>query len=373
MSIFDKIIIDPKLEMTLSQQIREQIAWLIMSGELKAERLLPSVRRLASQLSINMHTVRSAYLRLEREGYVEIHQGRQTRVLPYNPIRLAQKTLSRRTNTVGVILPSLINPLYHSFLQGIEDISRQNNMLLIVCDAHDDLDEAFCLFLQLSAKQVDGVIVSSLNITQDLISISNGQPSRSLPLVTVDWPGSPGHTIQFDLENAGYLATRHLVEHGHRRIDRITFAVDVPNIASVNAGYERALQEAGIDVSSCRTARVYGFDIAAGMEGANMLLALPEPPAAIFAITDLLAIGAMRAVHSAGLRIPEDIAFTGCNDISLAELVDPPLTTVAAPERQMGQEAMKILQSLITGEQPENSQITLPVSLVVRQSCGKHD
>ena len=189
----------------------------------------------------------------------------------------------------------------------------------------------------------------------------------------MDWPGSSGYTVSVDLENAGYQATRHLLAHGHRRVGLITFALELPNVRPVNLGYQRALQEAEIASNPHWISAVHGFDTTAGAEGARRLLALEQPPTAIFAISDLLAIGAMCAVQQAGLQIPQEIAIAGFNDIPMAALVNPPLTTVAAPAYQMGQEAMKMLQSLIAGKRPAHKSIRLPTSLIIRQSCGAHD
>jgi LacI family transcriptional regulator len=99
---------------------------------------------------------------------------------------------------------------------------------------------------------------------------------------------------------------------------------------------------------------------------------LEQPPSAIFAIADLPAIGAICALQQAGLRVPQDVAVVGFNDIPLAAFVNPPLTTVAAPSYEMGLEAMKMLQSLIAARQPLKKQLLLPTFLVIRQSCGEH-
>ena len=112
------------------------------------------------------------------------------------------------------------------------------------------------------------------------------------------------------------------------------------------------------------------FELQSGVEGGRKLLALEKPPTAIFAISDMLAIGAMQAIKSAGLRVPQDIALAGFNDIPLAGLVDPPLTTVKAPAEAAGREAMKMLRQLIEGKRLDRECVLLPTALVVRQSCG---
>jgi DNA-binding LacI/PurR family transcriptional regulator len=189
-------------------------------------------------------------------------------------------------------------------------------------------------------------------------------------LVTVDWPGCRGYSVQIDLELAGYQATQHLLAHGHRRIGLVTFAMQPANVSPIHLGYQRALEETGLRVDPDLIAGVPGFDMASGAKGAVRLLALPQPPTAIFAIADTLALGALKAIKLAGLRIPEDIALAGFNDTPLAALVEPPLTTVAAPAVELGRQAMSMLQDLITGVKPSKRQIVLPTAPVIRRSCG---
>jgi LacI family repressor for deo operon, udp, cdd, tsx, nupC, and nupG len=117
---------------------------------------------------------------------------------------------------------------------------------------------------------------------------------------------------------------------------------------------------------------VPGFDLAAGAEGARRLLALPEPPSALFAIADTLALGALQFIKASGRKVPEDFALVGFNDIPLAALVEPALTSVAAPAEELGRQAMGMLRELIAGRPPAQREIVLPVSLAVRESCGSH-
>jgi DNA-binding LacI/PurR family transcriptional regulator len=373
--LLEKISINPHLDTTLAQQLSQQFTWFIASGQIQPDELLPSVRQLGQQLGINMLTVRSAYQKLEADGLVKTRQGLGTIVLPYDPHRMAQIASETRSHTVGVIVPSLTNPFYQLFLQGVETIANQSQTMLFMCVTHDDPGEARRYYAQLAAKNVDGILLASQDDSPFILPDikPEGPGSHPLPLVAVDWPASSGYSVALDLENAGYQATRHLLEHGHRRVGLITFALDLPNVRPVNQGYQRALEEANIASDPRWVAAVHGFDTKAGAEGARRLLTLEQPATAIFAISDLLATGAMCAVQQAGLQIPQEMAVVGFNDIPLAALVNPPLTTVAAPAYSMGQEAMKMLQSLIAGKRPAHRKIVLPTSLVVRQSCGAHD
>lgn len=374
MDILEKININPRLDKTLAQQLHQQLTWLIASGQARPGEILPSIRRAADRLHINMHTVRSAYQKLDADGLVKVHQGQGAVVLPHDPQRMAQIASLQPSHTIGVIIPSLVNPFYHPFLQGVEAAASQDRSLLFVCVTHDDPGEARRYYAQLAARNVDGILLTSQDdspfvVQQGMPAVQNNPP---LPLVSVDWPGSAGYSVTLDLENAGYQATRHLLEHGHQRVGLITYAIELANVRPVNLGYRRAMAEAGLPLDSQWTAAVHGFDSTAGAEGARLLLSRAQPPTAIFAITDLLAIGAMCAVQQAGLRVPQDVAIAGFNDIPLAGLVSPPLTTAAAPAYQMGLEATKMLQSLVAGKRPARKQLLLPTTLVIRQSCGAH-
>jgi DNA-binding LacI/PurR family transcriptional regulator len=375
MDILDRITVNPRLDATLTQQLAQQFTWLIASGQLRPGDRLPSVRQLAERLSISVNTVRGVYQKLEAVGLAQTRHGAGTRVLAVDARRLAQIAAAERSHTVGVILPSLANPFYHALLQGLEEVAHPDRTMLFVSSTHDDPSEAWRYFAQLSAKQVDGIIVVSHDTSGFLApstTISDGG-SPLLPVITVDWPEAAGYAVMMDLAGAGYQATRHLLEHGHRRVGVITFDPDSANVKPIHAGYGRALQEAGIEPDPALTACVPAFEMAAGAEGARKLLALHQPPTAIFAIADTLALGAMCAIKAASLRIPQDIALVGFNDIPTAGLVDPPLTTVAAPAREMGHAAMKMLQDLIASRRPSLRRVVLPVSLVVRQSCGTHE
>ena len=373
MDLFATIVLDANRDITLALQLKQQITWLIANGQLKAGDQLPPVQVMARKLGINLHTVRNAYRRLANEGYLESRQGRGTHVLPFDPARLAQVAAAHRSHTVGVIIPSWTNPFYHGILQGIEEAAEEDQSLLFLCNTHDELNIALRDVARLAAKQVDGILIASHDMDQILQPVLNkNRHGSELPIVSVDWPGYSGYSVLVDLKMAGYQATRHLIEHGHKRIGMVTYAVKAENVTPVNHGYQLALEEYGLVPDPNLIARVPGFGIAAGMEGARMLLGLKNPPTAIFAIADMLALGVIQAVHAAGLRIPADIGLTSFNDIPTAALIHPSLTTVAAPTVQMGHKAMEMLQSLIKGEQPPQREITLPTSLVVRNSCGDH-
>jgi DNA-binding LacI/PurR family transcriptional regulator len=365
------IQIDRKSPLTLHQQIRQQIIWKIVSGGIKIGQKLPSIRALADRLGVSLHTVRHAYQQLESEGLVETRQGFGTRVIPFSLSDIIKSSSTIRSHTVGVIVPSWDNPFYHSFLQGAEEIAQQDQTLFFLCLTHDDPVIACRILGSLMAKGVDGVLLVSHDLSSIVESSLKSASFSQLPLVSADAPGCEGYVVQLDLEGAGYQATQHLVDLGHERIALITHSQEFHNVTPVNKGYQRALDEAGIDIDPNLICRVPGFDFSAGEHAAQKLLTLGSIPSAIFAITDLMALGAMQAVQKAGLRIPGDMSIVGFNDIPKAELVDPPLTTVKAPSFALGQEAMKMLLQLINGFEPTQREIILHNTLIVRHSSTR--
>ena len=368
METVSPITISLQSEEPLANQIHRQLTWLIGNHQYSSGDRLPSIRQMAHQLGINMLTVRSAYQRLEKDGLVQTRQGAGTFVLPFNPRVLLELAGLSRSYTIGVVLPNMSSPFYHDFLQGVEQGISHEHLLLFVCNAHEDPQESLRNFTQLSARNVDGIIVASHDILPNL----GENPSAGLPLVTVDSPGCTGPVVNFDLEQAAFLATRHLVEHQYQHIGMITFSEARANVTRMEAGYRRALDEGGLDFSEDLLVKVPGFTMEHGIQGARLLLDRAHPPEAVFTIADTMALGVVKYLKLLRKRIPEDIAIASLDDISLASLVEPGLTTASLPARQLGLEAMKMLLRLIGGEKLDNEAILLPTKLIIRESCGCH-
>jgi LacI family transcriptional regulator len=371
MGVAAQIRVDPALPATLAQQVREQLTWLISRGVVVAGDELPSVRSLAADLGINYHTVRSAYRRLEADGLLETRGGRRSRIARFDPRHLWPPETASRTHLVGVVVPSL-GPFYVELLEGALDAARSAGMLLIVATTGDDQALALRAIAQLAAKGADGVVVVSHDISNLVAGGEESPGGRSLPLVAVDRPGSSGLSVEADLEGAGYLLARHLVEDGHREIGLVSHEAPLSNVAPIEVGYRRALAEAGLPAEERYVVRVGSWGLEAGAAAADRILAGTGRPTALMAIADLLAIGAMRRLRRAGLRIPGDIAVAGIDDSPLAALVDPPLTSVALPARAMGAEAVATLQRAWGDAAPSPIRSVLGVRLSIRDSCGPH-
>ena len=351
--------LDPRSDIGIAAQIRTRIAFLIADGELSPGDRLPPVRDLAQQLGVNVNTVRSAYSRLEADGLTQTRHGVGTVVLAAGVESPRAGALPLGVNTVAVLIGGL-NPFYLSLLRGIEDVAAEQGTLVLVTDTRDSPELAEAMIPRLIARGVDGIIAVSVG------GIETG--GSGPPIVYVDQPDRTGYVLLFDGQGAGYSATRHLREHGHERIGTVTAPLSWPNVKEVYEGYAQAVDEP----DDVLVAEVGEFTVDAGRAGLARLLDLPEPPTAVFAAGETLALGALQEAKSRKIDVPGELAIAGYTDSPSAALVEPPLTMVSVPTREIGIQAMKTLAELIRGKKVHPRRRVLDVELVVRESCGSH-
>jgi DNA-binding LacI/PurR family transcriptional regulator len=328
------------------------------------------VRELARQLGVNVNTVRSAYARLDADGLARTRHGVGTVVLDAGPESLPSAGRPLGVNTVAVLIGGL-DPFYLSLLRGIEDVASEDGTLVLIVDTRDSPTLAEGMIRRLIARGVDGIVAVSVGGKEDG-EAREPRARRVPPIVYVDQPDRQGYVLVFDSRRAGYLATRHLAEHGHTRIGLVTAPLSWPNVREVYEGYLQAMEEQGEQLARPLVAEVSEFSVGAGRVGMARLFDGPEPPSAVFAAGEVLALGAVAEARSRGMPVPGDIALAGYTDSPIAALVDPPLTMVSIPAREIGIRAMRTLQKLMRGEKPRPRRTTLDVELVVRDSCGSH-
>jgi LacI family transcriptional regulator len=350
----------------IAAQIHTRIALQIADAELAPGDRLPAVRSLAEELGVNVNTVRAAYARLETDGLVRTRHGVGSVVLA--PTGTRRGAVAFGLNTIAVLIGGL-DPFYLPVLRGIEDVAGERGMLVLVVDTRDSPPLADAMTRRLTARGVDGIIAVSVG---DLPARQPGHKGSPPPIVYVDQPDRRGYSLLFDGAGAGYTATSHLIEHGHDRVGLVTAPLTMPNVAEVHDGYARALEHAGSRLSPALVADVPDFTVEAGRAALSRLLDLPEPPSAVFATGSDLALGAMHEARSRGLRLPRDLAIVGYTDSPLALLVEPALTVVEVPAREIGLRSMRTLADLIDGRRPRRRRTVLPTRIIVRDSCGSH-
>jgi LacI family transcriptional regulator len=287
--------------------------------------------------------------------------------LGYVPNELARSLRLQQTSLVGLIIPSLANPVYAEVARALERICTQAGMLVVLCNS-DRVEERERRFVHmLRAKQVDGVVVIPHGEAQALL-----QPllDAQIPVVVLEHAVDALPCILIDEPAGGRLATGHLLDLGHRRIALIRRHPTRALSRQRHAGYREALAARGLPYDPALVIHC-GPGQAEGYGAMQRLLALPQPPTAVFAHNDLLALGALRAAADAGLRVPHDLSIVGYDDIANAAYFTPALTTVRIPKEEMGTLAGRTIMTLAQATSPPPPHtVTLAVDLIVRESTA---
>lgn len=288
--------------------------------------------------------------------------------LGYQPNALARSLRRKETHTIGMIVPDSANPFFAEVARGIEDASFEQGYSVILCNSDGDLEKELLYTNVLSEKRVDGILFVAAGVSTEHI---RALQARQMPLVVVDRdiPDVVVDSVLIHNARGGWLATQHLIELGHRRIGCITGPSDVTPSAERVIGYQQALQEAGIPLDEALIVKG-DFQYESGYRAAQQLLALDDPPTAIFACNDLMAVGAISAAVELGFQVPARLSVVGFDDIRLASFANPPLTTVAQPKYEMGVVAMTMLLERMRERDMSPRRRLLDIRLVVRQSTG---
>lgn len=268
-----------------------------------------------------------------------------------------------------MIIPDNANPFFAQLSRAVEETAFEAGLTLVLCNSSQDPKREVVYFSALQSKRIDGVllITSGLDASQVHALVDSGIPlvvlDREIPNVYVD-------TVLVDNVSLGYAATKHLLQHGHRTIACLSGPSSLLNSVERVKGYKQALSESGIATDESLIC-CGDFTFEGGYSAAKKILAKDTRPSALVASNDLMAIGAIHAVREIGLSVPNDLAIVSIDDILLAKISVPPLTTVAQPIWEMGQTATRLLVDRIRGNaSPTPRRIVLNGNLVVRESCG---
>ncbi|MEG5263492.1 LacI family DNA-binding transcriptional regulator [Pseudomonas sp. JDS28PS106] len=288
--------------------------------------------------------------------------------LEYVPSAVARSLKAKSTRTIGLLIPNGINPYFAELARGIEDHCERNGFCVILCNSDDNPDKQRNYLRVLLEKRVDGLIVSSVDGD---VSVAGGLAEVRTPLVVVDreLDGISADTVRIDHEQGAWLATRHLLDLGHRRIACIGGPADTPVAEMRLAGYRRAMQQAGVSLSPGWMV-TSEFTSPAGYRAAVSLLH-HDRPTAIFAGNDVIAIAVLRAAAERGIAVPKDLSVVGFDDIQMSRYVYPALTTVGQSIRQLGETAAQMLLRRIAAPDAHDvhRQLVMP-SVVVRESTA---
>jgi DNA-binding LacI/PurR family transcriptional regulator len=293
--------------------------------------------------------------------------------LQYRPSAVGRALQARRTNAIGLIIPQtgqhVFSHLYFmEVLAGVSAVVNAANMTLVVSTAPEAAGEEAAYLKVLRSQQVDGVILASAALHD--VHIPTLQHS-GFPFVFIGhYPLDPSiPAVGIDDRGGAYRAVQHLLGHGHSRIAHISGPLAHLSAIDRQHGYYDALRMAGVTPAATYC---YEGDYSeeAGRAGMATLLRLAEPPTAVFAASDETAVGAMAVLRAAGIRVGQQFPVVGFDDVVLARLMTPALTTIHQPMRQLGVEAAQRLLAVLAGDTLADPQVELPTTFVQRESCG---
>lgn len=281
----------------------------------------------------------------------------------FQPNVFAQGLASGNSKTIGVVTQNIGSPIYDSISQGVLKELVKSTYSPIFADGQWEPDVGHAAVETLLGRKVDGLIVLGSVLPREELDRVNS----ILPTVVVgrEIDGWEKQCLFIDNEQAGYDATRHLIDLGHRQIAHITGIKDHQDSVRRMAGYKRALTESGIAIDEELICEGQ-FDGNSGVMAIQNLLNKSKSFSAIFAANDIMAFGARLALHRRGIRVPDDISIIGFDDQAESAFVTPPLTTVRQPAREMGQAAAEALVKLISGSEYELP--SLVAKIVIRES-----
>ena len=283
--------------------------------------------------------------------------------LGYEASLVAQSLRNHRTNVIGILVADL-EPFSTELLKGAADAIRGSGFELVIYSAGghsgDRVGWERRYLSRLSGTLIDGAVL----VTPTVVDVNYGSP-----IVAIDpHTGQSGlPTVDSDNLRGAQLATGHLLSLGHRRIGMLTGRPDLESAQLRERGYREALHAAGAAVDESLI-RCGDYDPEVSLEQARLLLTMPDPPTAVFAANDMSAIATIEVATELGRRVPADLSVVGFDNIPESALCAPPLTTVEQPIRKMGERSIELLLSLIRGERPVATHITLATNLVIRQS-----
>ena len=334
----------------------------------KAGVSLKSVAREAGVSPATVSRVLNNHDNVRAETRVKVEQT--IRALRYQPNRVARRlrTQDRPSELIGLVVPDIQNPFYVEVVRGVEDRAYAHDCGVLMCNFAQE-EEKERLYLDIMRyESVDGLIVAPAHPRDDkVIEIARS----GLPIVCVDrgLSGVDVDVVVVDNREGAREAVEHLARLGHRRIAYIAGLPQIPSSVERLHGYEDALAVHGIDKDEALV-RFGDSKHESGRRLANELLDLPHAPTALFTGNNLITLGALETIHLRGLRIPDDVAIVGFDDMYWAISLNPPLTAVAQPGHEIGRRAADMLFQRIADPHRPCAKIVLKTTLMVRRSCG---
>lgn len=288
--------------------------------------------------------------------------------LNYTPSAVARSLKVKETKTLGMLVTATSNPFFAEVVSGVEQYCNQHHYNLIISSIDGNEQRLQQNIQTLIQKQVDGLLLMYSDTRHAMVE----QLNLNLPIVVMDWWPTElnADKIYENSEFGAYLATKTLIEQGHKNIAIITGKLDKSLAHNRLLGYQKALQDAHLPINPDWIIESH-FDFEGGVEGMKKLLQITPRPTAVFACSDTIAVGVYQVAWQQGLRIPQDISVIGYDNIMLAQYLTPPLTTIHQPKAELGKLAVETLLERIKLPDLEYKTTMLQPQLIWRASVTK--
>lgn len=287
--------------------------------------------------------------------------------LEYRPNAVARGLASKKTTTVGVIIPDISNTFYAELVRGIEDIATMYSYNIILSNSDQREDKELQLLETMFGKQVDGIVLMSEQLTNDLLHMIERSPVPIVLAGTIDATNRLA-SVNIDYHQAAYEAVTRLIQNKHERIAFVSGSLSSTiNRAFKFTGYEKALEDAGIIIDESLVVESNAtYDD--GIDAFNQLKVIENPPTAYFAGNDELAIGLIHGAQDNGFVVPSDVEVISFENSKLARMVRPTLTSVVLPLYDIGAVSMRLLTKYMNKEQIDENTVVLPHRIEERNS-----
>lgn len=332
-----------------------------------------TIKDLANELGISLSTVSRA---LADNPLVKKKTKDAVKELAikynYQPNFTALSLRNNKSKTLGIIIPQLVHEFFALVIRGIEDYAYSTGYSIIICSSNESYDREVIDTRTLITGRVDGLLVC---MSKETVNFDHFEEvdARGIPLVFFDCVCEeiPSHQVVIDDKEAGYQATKHLIDQGCSKIAYIGGPINLPINKNRLAGYQEALEEAGLKSQADWVIHCSTGDYKDGEQQTDRLIAKKEIDG-IFAATDMLAIGAMKNIKKYGLRIPEDVAVMGFSNWSISQIYEPSLSTITQPGYEMGQKAAElVIKEINRKEKVGFEHIVLSTNVIQRESTSR--
>lgn len=287
--------------------------------------------------------------------------------LGYRPSSIARGLATQRTGTLGLVVPDIANPFFSDVARGAEDKACAAGYNVVVCNTDESPQRETAALESLEEKRVDGLLLCSSRLTDKDLRSALDLHSAAV-LVNCNLEGYQVGAILLDDEGGARAATRHLLQSGHRVVGFLAGPLASYSSRQRSKGYRAALEIAGMRYNTAWV-RPCSHDVEGGQVAARELLTEHPEITALFCYNDLVAVGTLQACAELGRRVPQDLAIVGFDDIPMAALVTPALTTCRVPRYELGEQAMQLLLDRINGCTEECEEVVLQTELVIRASA----